>query len=179
MNLSLIKCIHLNSPWNVLLSHLNGQWTIGERWAHSVSVQTVSARWTNLASVYERWMLSECRAQTECKCKCDIRYVYAMWRQNERFIRSASGVILSLCFISNQEKITNKFNVCFVISLNIISSDQRLVNAEWTARARWTLCEHTASALIVNGECEWTGVESASERTVNTRWAHVKMGNLK
>lgn len=42
--------------------------------------------------------------------------------ENERCIRRASRVILKLCFIGNQEDITNKLNVCIVISKDIRSN---------------------------------------------------------
>lgn len=46
-------------PRKVLLSHLKGEWMVSEWWAH----------WANGEHTLNRiwWMVSECRAQAECK----------------------------------------------------------------------------------------------------------------
>lgn len=38
-------------------------------------------------------------------------HVNDLWTQDERYIRSASGVILTLYFVGNQEKVAHKLNV--------------------------------------------------------------------
>ena len=53
---------NLYSPWNVLLSHLNGERTMNERWTHAE--WTVCERRTEFG---ERWTVSERRTPAERK----------------------------------------------------------------------------------------------------------------
>lgn len=48
--------------------------------------------------------------------------------------------ILTLCFVDNQEEVTNKLQVLNVISLNLILSD-------WTISAHWMNNECKVNAL--------------------------------
>lgn len=94
---------------------------MGERWAHMLgkqcahSEQTVGARVRaerNSINAYEQWANAERKVNGE-------RYVNAMWTQDDRTIYSdVSGVIVTLYFVDNQEKITNKLCVCINIILH-------------------------------------------------------------
>lgn len=80
----------------LLERQVKGERTLSERWAH--------AEW-NLVRAYERWTVSERRSQTECKCEPKVngeRYVNTIWNHGERFILSASGVFLTLCFVGKK-----------------------------------------------------------------------------
>lgn len=118
-------------------------WMVSEWWAH--------AKRTSV-SAYERW----------------FRTVSAMWTQDERFIQ----VILTLCYVSFQEKITNE--------LHIIHSDKPkfIILSDWTISEHWTKGEGKVNAqwanseLFVNSGREWSGLEGANECTVNALWAY-------
>lgn len=95
-------------------------WTVSERWAHPEQINvecTVSKRWMqaewNLVSTYERWANAEHNWKRKVNCE---RTENTMWTQDERFIRSAYWVIPALCFIGNQEKITNELRVIILLS---------------------------------------------------------------
>lgn len=77
--------------------------------------------------------MSEHRAQkgvqSEIQCWThDKQYV----KQDEQFIRIALRIILTLFFISNQEKLINKLHVCIVMSLNMISQTDWMISERWT-----------------------------------------------
>lgn len=85
-----------------------------------------------------------------------------MWTQDEWFILSSLGVILTLCFVGNRGKITNTQNVCIVISLNRILSD-------WRISERWTHVER-----FVNSKVELNEAYSPNEHTKKARNKKVK-----
>lgn len=128
----------------------------------------------NLVSALERWMVSKCTAQTEYKRKLKVNgecTVKDKWMQDERFIRSASGVILTLCFVGNQKKITNKLHIYIVISLNIIWLNDKLTMNEWWVQDELlTNGEHKVKTLWMHGECFGNRVEQRAQ--VNTPWTH-------
>lgn len=87
---------------------LNGSIFPLERWAHGEC--TLSEQWVQVEQIGEHiWTIRERRAQTQGKKAQSERwthgerYVNSMWTRDDRFIRSASGVIVTLCFDDNQE----------------------------------------------------------------------------
>ena len=108
-------------PWNVLLSHLNGERTMSERWANGE--WTMNARWTNAKQTQcERCLNAECKlvndmwtlndertrnangAQMRAQCERwthDERTMNARWTHDERFIRKVSGIFIALYLTSN------------------------------------------------------------------------------
>ena len=93
-----------NQPWNVLLSHLNGERTMSERWVNGE--RTLNERWANAEwTMSERWTQVGERyvndertrnangAQTRAQCE--------WWTHDERFIRKVSGIFLALYSTSN------------------------------------------------------------------------------
>lgn len=132
----------------------------------------MSVCWTKFGEC--SWMVSKCRAQTEHKRKLKVNgecTVKDMWMQDECFIRSSSGVILTLCFLGNQKKITNKLQICIVFSLNIIwLNDKLTMNERWAQDERWTNGEHKVKTLWMHGECFGNRVEWRAQ--VNTQWTH-------
>lgn len=68
--------------------------------------------------------------------------------------------ILTLCFVDNQEEVTNKLQVLNVISLNLILS-------YWTISEHWMNIECKVNALWTHGEREQSRAEIASECTVS------------
>lgn len=68
--------------------------------------------------------------------------------------------ILTLCFVDNQEEVTNKQQVLNVISLNLILS-------YWTISEHWMNNECKVNALWTHGEREESWAEIASECTVS------------
>lgn len=66
--------------------------------------------------------MSEHRAQKGVQSEIqwrthDKEYV----KKDDQIIRIALRIILTLFFVSNQEKLKNKLHVCIVMSLNMIS----------------------------------------------------------
>lgn len=116
------NCWIIILPWNVLLfsleQQMNGELTPSKRWAHSK--QTMRAHWTEFGD--RLWTVNGEQTQrangapTQVKCERwthGERYVNSLWTQDDRFIRSASGVILTLYFIDNQEK-KNRINYMYL-----------------------------------------------------------------
>ena len=97
------------SPWNVLLSHLNGErtmskgWvnderTLNERWANAE--WTMSERWTQVGERYvnaERWANAERKRSANASAMWTVN---ARWTHNERFIRKVSGIFIALYLTS-------------------------------------------------------------------------------
>lgn len=117
---------------------VNSERTLKERWAPSE--RTVSASCTKFSELL--WTVRERKVNGE-------RTVNNMWTHDERFILSASGVILTT--VSSVIRKKNKLHTCIVISQNIILFD-------WMISERWTNNERKVNA---------NGNENASQRTVN------------
>lgn len=125
-----IKCCGSTVPETFFPS-----WTVSERWAHfertwTHSERTVSALLTycehalsewwahaerNSVNAYERWSMSKRRPQTERKVSGKrtvndmwaLCFVNARWTINSEYL----GDILTLIFVVNQKKKTNKLHV--------------------------------------------------------------------
>lgn len=93
----------------------------------------------------------------------DKQYV----KEDEQFIRIALRIILTLFFVSNQEKLKNKLRVCIVMSLNMIS--------DWMISERWTKDELVRGKCFVKVESKRSKAENRSEGTVNAPRMHGKM----
>lgn len=160
-----------------------GEHTLSKRWAHSE--WTVSARWMEFGErlwpMNCEWAQSANRAQTKHKVNGEHIITICECKMIDLFIPSASRVILTLCFVGYQEKMTTKLHVCIVISLNIILCDwttsERWKNGEWKVNALWTpvsaqwaLCDWWVWTEH-SGERMWTH----SVRTVSAQWMHGKM----
>ena len=63
----------LHNPWNVLLCHLNGEWTMSERWVNGE--RTLKERWGNA-----EWKMSERL----------MKLVNDMWTLNDEQMRNAN-----------------------------------------------------------------------------------------
>lgn len=85
--------------------NVNGECTLSERWAHTER---------NLMSAYELW--TQKANGRECNVKNE-RTIKDMWTQDNQFIRSSSGVIFILYFVTSLNMILSL--LCSVISLTI------------------------------------------------------------
>ena len=97
-------------PWNVLLSHLNCERTMSERWVNGE--RTLNERWANAEwTMSERWMQVGERyvnpdrwanAERERSANASAMWtVNARWTHDERFIRKVSGIFIALYLTSN------------------------------------------------------------------------------
>lgn len=106
---------------------LNAQWVHSER--------KVNASKQNFVSASEQWANTEPKRECKAKFNGDRTHDKQYVKEDEQFIRIAFRTILTLFFVSNQEKIKNKLHVCIVMSLNMISHWVCTVNALWKLRA--------------------------------------------
>ena len=102
------------SPWNVLLSHLNGERTVSERWVNGERTLnerwanaewTMSERWTQVGERYvnaERWANAERERSANASAMWTVN---ARWAIDERFIRKVSGIFLALYLTPNLVRI--------------------------------------------------------------------------
>lgn len=99
---------------------------LNAQWVHSE--QKVNASKQNFVSASKRWANTEPKRECKAKFNGDRTHDKQYVKKDEQFIRIALRIILTLFFVSNQEKLKNKLHVCIVMSLNMIS--------DWTISER-------------------------------------------
>lgn len=76
-------------------------------------------------------------------------------------------------------KFSSTFTHAFFLLLLIWISKWKWMQMDWTISKPWTKGDRKLNSLLTHGERERSGPESASERTMNTRWAHGKWRSKK